>query len=720
MIIKELTIKNFRSYYGESIFEFSDGLTLIIGDNGDGKSTFFEAIKWLLDTSKENASLDNVSEMRKSKMEVGDSDTLSVSMVFEHNGEKSVEKSFLFERTENGFRTSNFSFRGFETNGIEREQVSGKLLMDRCFDAFIQRFSMFKGESTLNVFDNPTALKELVDKYSDVRKFDELVDLSEYLDELSRKQYDKESKSDKKIAEESKRLQVEISRLAGEISEKKRDIREKESAISIYSTRLSELEEHQDASEKYKTISEREKNKETELNRHRGLLASVNLNTSLLDKMWILCLFPNILKEFKEKSSMLSKEKRKQEKDFIEIRAKELGRLEVQKEILGTLTNGATALPWYLPDQETMEEMIHDEVCKVCGRPAHKGSPEYDFMVNKLNEFKRHLEQKAKDEEEKKKIEQKQLFCNSYIEEIHNMSISLGGTNEQRIVGIANEIKERLELNETISAKIKKLEEDVQEVKDEKARLLIQAGNVSEAVLEKDFKDIKGLFEQKERAGNRLVQLKQELEGLEKQYEEVNNKYEELDPGNSMVRVCRDVNRTLKAIAIAFRNAKELNLNQFLHELEDRANVYMDKLSAKDFHGLVRLIKMADGNTVIKLYSSNKTEIKNPSGSQETIKYISVLFAISDFTHQKRDEDYPLIFDAATSSFGEAKEQDFYNVIDNIKKQCIIVTKDFISDGEIRQDDINKLSCSVYRIKKAENFNASDLSTIRTKVTKIR
>lgn len=76
---------------------------------------------------------------------------------------------------------------------------------------------------------------------------------------------------------------------------------------------------------------------------------------------------------------------------------------------------------------------------------------------------------------------------------------------------------------------------------------------------------------------------------------------------------------------------------------------------------------MADGNTVIKLYSSNKTEIKNPSGSQETIKYISVLFAISDFTHQKRDEDYPLIFDAATSSFGEAKEQDFYNVIDNIK-----------------------------------------------------
>jgi len=36
-------------------------------------------------------------------------------------------------------------------NGVERIQVSGKQLIDRCYDAFIQRFSMFKGESELNV-----------------------------------------------------------------------------------------------------------------------------------------------------------------------------------------------------------------------------------------------------------------------------------------------------------------------------------------------------------------------------------------------------------------------------------------------------------------------------------------------------------------------------------------------------------------------------------------
>ena len=48
MIIKELTIYNFRSYYGTKKFVFSDHLNLILGSNGDGKTTFFDAINWVL------------------------------------------------------------------------------------------------------------------------------------------------------------------------------------------------------------------------------------------------------------------------------------------------------------------------------------------------------------------------------------------------------------------------------------------------------------------------------------------------------------------------------------------------------------------------------------------------------------------------------------------------------------------------------------------------
>ena len=105
---------------------------------------------------------------------------------------------------------------------------------------------------------------------------------------------------------------------------------------------------------------------------------------------------------------------------------------------------------------------------------------------------------------------------------------------------------------------------------------------------------------------------------------------------------------------------------------------------------------------------------------------MSVLFAISNITTLKRDEDYPLIFDAPTSSFGEFKEDVFYNIIDNIDKQCIIFTKDLLKfDREtgkrkLDYEKINQLSCSVYRIQKQAGYDEEDLSTIRTLTTKIK
>lgn len=249
---------------------------------------------------------------------------------------------------------------------------------------------------------------------------------------------------------------------------------------------------------------------------------------------------------------------------------------------------------------------------------------------------------------------------------------------------------------------------------------MIQAGNVSEAVLEKDFNDIKGLFEQKGRAEVRLTELNNELKQMQKQMGDLQKQLDELNPDGGQVKVYRDAHRALEEIAKAFANAKKENLRRFLNDMQDKANEYLEELSSTDFHGEVRLVQTADESTEIRLFSSNGVEIKKPSGSQKTVMYISVLFAISDFTQEKRSEDYPLIFDAATSSFGDSKEQGFYNVIDKLNKQCIIVTKDFIEKGQVRMKDIGNLTCSVYRIKKADGFDARNMATIRTTTEKIK
>ncbi len=48
MYIQKINIKNFKSFKEESIMPFCQGLTVITGANGSGKSNLLDAIKFIL------------------------------------------------------------------------------------------------------------------------------------------------------------------------------------------------------------------------------------------------------------------------------------------------------------------------------------------------------------------------------------------------------------------------------------------------------------------------------------------------------------------------------------------------------------------------------------------------------------------------------------------------------------------------------------------------
>ncbi|MDP0532058.1 ATP-binding protein [Porphyromonas gingivalis] len=372
MILKSMNIKNFRSYYGDNTFEFAQGLTLIIGDNGDGKTTFFEALEWLFDTATENKSATNISEKRKSEMEVGDIDEVVVSLVFDHDGIIEIEKSFSFEKqTENSARTFDYKFIGYEDRGSERLSRNGKQLLEACFDTAIRKYCLFKGESQLDVFDNNTALKTLVDTFSNIRQFEDYVDLTEKFERDSDAVVIKALKQDKAQTKKVQQLESDKIRNLNDIQNVKDDIRTQEQAISDFTSSLEKLEENQDACEAYQEIKKRIEAKQNEVATYKAR-TSIDYNAQLLDDYWILRAFPSVLKEFQKKASAISREKRKLDRAETERRAIEKGK----QEMANALANGATKLPWYVPNKETMQEMIDDEICKVCNRPAHKGTPE--------------------------------------------------------------------------------------------------------------------------------------------------------------------------------------------------------------------------------------------------------------------------------------------------------------------------------------------------------
>ena len=723
MKLNKIIIKNFRSYYGENYFELSDGLTLVIGDNGDGKTTFFEALEWLFDTSRDNKSESNISEMRKAEMEIEDSDEVSVTMSFEHRGEKEISKKFIFEKDVNGaIRTRDFSFVGYEIVGSERYRRDGKILLESCFDTVVRRYCLFKGERELNVFDNNTALKTLVDTFSGIKQFDNLVELTSYFEQQSDNLVTKELKKDKKQEAVIKRLESELSKVQSAISDVRHDISIKEKAVSDYETRLRVLEENQDACENLQNINARIEQKRIE---QRKLMGYINLdyNAMLLDDMWILRAFPPILSEYQKKVAALSREKRKLQKAEDERIAIEKGKQEAIQEIQ-KLANDATPLPWNLPDKETMQEMIDDEICKVCGRPAKKGSDAYNFMVNKLNEYLDHIRKKSEVSQQQDPV--KPLFENTYINELHTRSIQLSGDTEQELIMLATVIADRLAFVQSRKQDLDRVNKDLIEDEDAKMQLLIQTPDLTEEMLIKNFKDFKGLSDSSKRASLDLQELKHELEELEAQKQDLKEQQNQIVPSNGIVRVYQKVHIALERIMKAFEAAKDRNVAEFIQTLEEQANIYLKKLNADDFRGVIKIKRTADGSARINLYSSNDTLIANPGGAQKTTMYMSVLFAISKITTLKRDEDYPLIFDAPTSSFGDFKEDIFYNIIDNIDKQCIIFTKDLLrynretEKRELDFDKINQLSCSVYRIQKSPGYDEEDLSTIRTITERIK
>lgn len=717
MILKSMNIKNFRSYYGDNTFEFSQGLTLIIGDNGDGKTTFFEALEWLFDTATENKSATNISEKRKSEMEVGDIDEVVVSLVFDHDGIIEIEKSFSFEKqTENSARTFDYKFIGYEDRGSERLSRNGKQLLEACFDTAIRKYCLFKGESQLDVFDNNTALKTLVNTFSNIRQFEDYVDLTEKFERDSDAVVTKALKQDKAQTKKVQQLESDKIRNLNDIQNVKDDIRTQEQTISDFTSSLEKLEENQDACEAYQDIKKRIEAKQNEVATYKAR-TSIDYNAQLLDDYWILIAFPSVLKEFQKKASAISKEKRKLDRAETERRAIEKGK----QEMANTLANGATKLPWYVPNKETMQEMIDDEICKVCNRPAHKGTPEYEFMVNKLNEFLANSQAKSKSEEE-----EKPYFPNHYVEEIDKISNRLGGWNEKEIAEIATTVDDRLKLIRTLKQRLEQAIKDLQEAEDEKARLLIQTQGISESFLEKGFKDYKGMSERKNRAEIRLADLNRQLADLEKERVRISDAFNEIEPSNNAIKRSQMIHQMLKLIMEAFAKAKDRNVNEFLTMLENETNKYFELLNKNDFRGQIRIIKRADGSARIQLYSSNGTVISNPGGAQRTTMYMSVLFAISNITTRRREQDYPLIFDAPTSSFGEFKEDVFYNIIDKLDKQCIIVTKDLLEidyatkTKKLNQEKLNQLTCAVYKISKADGFDKEDLSTIQTIIEHIK
>ncbi len=117
MIVKKISIQNYLCYYDVNDFDLSDGLNIILGENGEGKTKFFEALDWLFDGTNDELDL-LVSAKALEETAVGESFPVKVSITVKQKDEKKIiTKSFLAKKEKaNECSTSNYMLEGIEEN----------------------------------------------------------------------------------------------------------------------------------------------------------------------------------------------------------------------------------------------------------------------------------------------------------------------------------------------------------------------------------------------------------------------------------------------------------------------------------------------------------------------------------------------------------------------------------------------------------------------------
>lgn len=297
MILKKLIIENFRSYYGKKEFLFGPRLNLILGSNGDGKSTLFEAINWAL-THKETdrdrlPSLKSlVSAKFFAQLPPRSPQPVRVTLeLFNSNSQlRRIVREFFVEKREDGtMAIANHAHRGYRiAGGTAKPAISVTDILEKeaVFPARVKKFSILQGEEQLNIFEDPTVLAELINMYSSIKDLSPYIDLAQHV--LEKGTRAKANSADKKATESAsaKALSSEINRLRTE--ERRISTALQENRITLQETK----EKIQGISGDY-AIVKLVREKQDEINKTEQLIKArqddINEDYSvrLLDELWI-------------------------------------------------------------------------------------------------------------------------------------------------------------------------------------------------------------------------------------------------------------------------------------------------------------------------------------------------------------------------------------------------------------------------------------------------
>ena len=656
MIIRNITIENFQSYYESQTIEFSKGLNLIIGNGGKGKSKL-TGIGWCTtDNLPQSAKFamqryEFINKRALFKAQINDKIRASVQIEIEDD----KGNDYIIERSVNALR-----LEGEEWDSNDAWQVGGNMLkvsfdsttgtkvlndllaedkINELFPDGIRNYIWFQGESleSLINFRNKETLKAAVKHISYFPYYEKL---SEIISKSKLKITGIESRKLKEVNKHNssvKGLLSTIDNLNYKISREEENKKQFETHIETIKIALADGETKISGLASYSMLVKKYKDCENEINKLLSETTRIDeFQREKLPSLWVLRGIEPMIQQCKEII-----EKHKEEEYTVP-----------EKKYLDN------------PSRSKLEEILKDKKCFVCGTEFSEDDAPYHYITERLRLQEEYLKEMEEYTSNMQLSKQFNMFVGKIQDYPDSLLISLSKIDKQW-KDSEDELERYMAQRRRKQDEKRKLDEQIEDIKKKHGVDPVTQAETA-GIINSSIRASRSNLETLQR---KLDVSKQTLSNYRSELRIAERELEKLGAKDTTVAKVpetewKHISTFLEDIC---KRVQENARKDLLHKIEERANLFYAKFTEHD-NGYKGNVKIGEDYS-IEFDAGLNT-------SHEDRKKMSIINALLSLNQEAMGTYYPFISDAPTSSFDLETTHKYLLGIKDIFGQSIVLTKD--------------------------------------------
>lgn len=694
MIIRNITIENFQSYYESQTIEFSKGLNLIIGNGGKGKSKLFNAFYWVLFgkiyiTGIGWCTTDNLPQSAKFAMQRYEfinkralfkaqiNDKIRASVQIEIEDDKGND--YIIERSVSALR-----LEGEEWDSNDAWQVGGNMLkvsfdsttgtkvlndllaedkINELFPDGIRNYIWFQGESleSLINFRNKETLKAAVKHISYFPYYEKL---SEIISKSKLKITGIESRKLKEVNKHNssvKGLLSTIDNLNYKIAREEENKKQFETHIETIKIALADGETKISGLASYSMLVKKYKDCENEINKLLSETTRIDeFQREKLPSLWVLRGIEPMIQQCKEII-----EKHKEEEYTVP-----------EKKYLDN------------PSRSKLEEILKDKKCFVCGTEFSEDDAPYHYITERLRLQEEYLKEMEEYTSNMQLSKQFNMFVGKIQDYPDSLLISLSKIDKQW-KDSEDELERYMAQRRRKQDEKRKLDEQIEDIKKKHGVDPVtqaETAGIINSSIRASRSNLETLQRKLDVSKQTLSNYRSELRATERELEKLGAK------DTTVAKVpeteWKHISTFLEDIC---KRVQENARKDLLHKIEERANLFYAKFTEHD-NGYKGNVKIGEDYS-IEFDAGLNT-------SHEDRKKMSIINALLSLNQEAMGTYYPFISDAPTSSFDLETTHKYLLGIKDIFGQSIVLTKDVDLESDKYLDLQNQSNVSrIYNLE---------------------